>query len=125
MHLAYQNASTTATAWLELIKGTRTRPEEEALATDLLLNLVAEACGIEERLEVALGPGEQLQAARAVAAARSKRPPGRPHSGRGRERRRASTGAEDRVSGGLSPLAPRAPANGKRGRTNIEGRNRL
>jgi nicotinamide mononucleotide (NMN) deamidase PncC len=65
VHLAFQTADTTAEASVELKKGSRTRAEEEALASALLLNLAAEACGVESRLETPLVEGEQVSRKRA------------------------------------------------------------
>ncbi len=51
IHIAWQSADTTAVASCELVKGARTREQEERLATALILNSIAEACGIEGSLE--------------------------------------------------------------------------
>ncbi len=67
LHLAWQDAARTASLSLELAKGQRTRREEEALATALLLNVVAEGCGMEERLEIPLVAPERIEARRVVA----------------------------------------------------------
>jgi nicotinamide mononucleotide (NMN) deamidase PncC len=69
VHLALQTASFTAARSLELQKGRRSRREEERLTAALLLNLVAEAAGIEQRLDVELSPEERIVAARAEAPA--------------------------------------------------------
>ncbi len=66
-HLAYQTASTTATCSLELAKGQRTRAEEEQLVSALVLNLIAQACQLDQRLTVSLMTGEQPQTACIVA----------------------------------------------------------
>jgi nicotinamide mononucleotide (NMN) deamidase PncC len=66
-YLAWQSASTTAECSIELEKGARTRNEEEDLVCDLLLNLVAEATGIADRLELRLSTHESRTAARVVA----------------------------------------------------------
>ncbi len=58
-HLAYQMASTTATCSLELAKAQRTRAEEEQLVSALVLNLIAEASKLDQRLTVSLSHGEQ------------------------------------------------------------------
>jgi nicotinamide mononucleotide (NMN) deamidase PncC len=65
LHLALQTADTTAEVSVELKKGSRTRAEEEALTSALLLNLVAEACGVESRLEAPLMESEQILQTRA------------------------------------------------------------
>jgi nicotinamide mononucleotide (NMN) deamidase PncC len=66
-HLAYQTASTTATCSLELAKGQRTRAEEEQLASTLVLNLIAEAGQLDQRLPVSLRHDEELRTACIVA----------------------------------------------------------
>jgi nicotinamide mononucleotide (NMN) deamidase PncC len=45
VHVAWQSADTTVVTSCELSKGARTRGEEEQIATQLVLNAVAEACG--------------------------------------------------------------------------------
>ncbi|MEX2114783.1 MAG: hypothetical protein WD845_16440 [Pirellulales bacterium] len=66
-HLAYQTASTTATLSIDLEKGRRTRPEEESLVSTLVLNLIAEAAGLADRLVVPLLAEELPQTACIVA----------------------------------------------------------
>ncbi len=66
-HLAYQTASTTALLSLDLVKGRRSRAEEESLVTVLMLNHIAEACDAHGRLVVPLFEQEQIQTARVVA----------------------------------------------------------
>jgi len=68
MHIAVQTAPVTAAWRLELQKGRRSRTEEERLAGQLLLNVVAEACGVPERLEFDLLEGERVEHARTEAA---------------------------------------------------------
>ncbi len=68
-YLAFQNATTTAVVSVELEKGRRTRAEEESLVTALVLNLVAEACGVTGRVEQRLESSEAIQADRVVAPA--------------------------------------------------------
>jgi hypothetical protein len=68
-HLAYQTASTTAEFAIELEKGHRSRAEEEALVAALVLNVIAEACGLTDRLELPLTDREPMHAARIVAPA--------------------------------------------------------
>jgi nicotinamide mononucleotide (NMN) deamidase PncC len=60
-HLAWQSASTTVCASIELAKGRRTRSEEEDVVCDLLLNAVAEACGATGRLDVRLIENERVE----------------------------------------------------------------
>lgn len=67
VHVALQTATTTLAQSVELIKGRRSRAEEEALAARLVLNLAAEAGGIDERVEAGLSPDESLQVARSEA----------------------------------------------------------
>jgi nicotinamide mononucleotide (NMN) deamidase PncC len=50
-HIAWQSATATAVASSELVKGDRTREQEERLTSELILNAVAEACGIEGSLK--------------------------------------------------------------------------
>jgi nicotinic acid mononucleotide adenylyltransferase/nicotinamide mononucleotide (NMN) deamidase PncC len=68
-HLAIQTASTTVRWSLELVKGRRTRPEEEQLVAAVVINAVAEACGLAERLPVALLAEEAVDERRIVAPA--------------------------------------------------------
>lgn len=64
IHVALQTAGQTAAWWLQLNKGRRSRPEEERLAGRLVLNAVAEACGVAARLELELLEGEQVHESR-------------------------------------------------------------
>jgi len=45
---------------LQIEKGARNRAGEEALVSRLILNVLAEACGVEARLALDLRPGEQV-----------------------------------------------------------------
>lgn len=47
---------------LELAKGARTREEEEEVVARLILNALAEACGVGSGLDLGLLPGEHLEA---------------------------------------------------------------
>ncbi len=67
VHVALQTASLTAAWWLQLHKDRRSRPEEERLAGRLVLNAVAEACGVSQRLGLELLEGEQVQESRTEA----------------------------------------------------------
>jgi len=67
IHLALQTASLTTTWSLELEKGRRTRAEEEDVAQRLVLSLVAEALGLDGRLELDLADAEQLERHQTVA----------------------------------------------------------
>jgi len=69
LHLAVQTATLTASRSLELEKGARSRAQEERLVARLLLNAVAEACGLGRRLKVDLLGDEQLEESRAIAPA--------------------------------------------------------
>jgi hypothetical protein len=63
-HVALQTSSSTTTWSLELLKDRRSRPEEERVAGQLLLNAVAESCGIEARLALDLLEGEKVEESR-------------------------------------------------------------
>jgi hypothetical protein len=67
IHVALQTAVATSAWWLQLQKDRRTRTEEERLAGQLVLNVVAEACGVSERLKLDLLEGEQVQVSRSEA----------------------------------------------------------
>ncbi len=61
LHLASQTAEATSVVSLELIKGRRDRAQEELLAAELLLNLVAETAAVDGRLKPALAAEEKLE----------------------------------------------------------------
>lgn len=61
IHVAVQTAARTVTWSLDLLKDRRSRPEEEQLASRLLLNAVAEACNVEHRLALDLIEGERVE----------------------------------------------------------------
>jgi nicotinic acid mononucleotide adenylyltransferase len=61
IHVAFQTVDRTVTHSLELNKGRRGRNEEESVAAGLLLNSVAEAFGVDTRLELPLAQNELLQ----------------------------------------------------------------
>jgi nicotinamide mononucleotide (NMN) deamidase PncC len=61
IHAALQTAAQTVAWRLPLHKDRRTRAEEERLAGQLVLNAVAEACGIATRLKLDLLEGEQVE----------------------------------------------------------------
>jgi nicotinamide mononucleotide (NMN) deamidase PncC len=67
VHLAMQTVAVTASQSLELEKGRRTRAQEERLVTTLVLNLIAEACSLEERLPLDLLDKERVEQSRVVA----------------------------------------------------------
>jgi nicotinamide mononucleotide (NMN) deamidase PncC len=68
-HLALQTASQTAFWTLHLEKETRSRADEETIVDRLLLNILAEACGLPGSLDLGLRAGETLEQSRAVAPA--------------------------------------------------------
>jgi len=67
VHLAAQTAEGTASLSLELGKGRRSRAEEEQVVCGLMLNLIAETLGLEERIPLELVEGEQVERSRVVA----------------------------------------------------------
>jgi nicotinamide mononucleotide (NMN) deamidase PncC len=67
LHLAVQTAELTAAWSLLLNKGRRSRAEEERLAGRLTLNVIAEAGGLAQRLELGLLEGERVESARTAA----------------------------------------------------------
>ncbi len=67
LHVALQSAALTAAWSLELLKERRSRPEEEQVASRLLLNAVAESCGLQSRLTLDLLEGEKVVESRTVA----------------------------------------------------------
>ncbi len=68
-HLAMQTASRTATWSVQLEKDRRTRAEEEQVIAQILINVVAEACGVEGRVNVELLDSESLESSETVAPA--------------------------------------------------------
>jgi nicotinamide mononucleotide (NMN) deamidase PncC len=67
IHVALQTVDATSTHSLELLKGHRNRAEEETIAARMILNAVAEAFGIEDRLPLALLENERVESERTVA----------------------------------------------------------
>lgn len=67
VHVALQTAAATSTHSLELIKGRRTRLEEESLASLMILNTVAEAFGVQPGLALSLLDSEQVDSVRTEA----------------------------------------------------------
>jgi nicotinic acid mononucleotide adenylyltransferase/nicotinamide mononucleotide (NMN) deamidase PncC len=59
-HIAYQTNNTTTELSVEWTKGARTRAEEEAATSALVLNMVAEACQVNSELTLRLLAGEKL-----------------------------------------------------------------
>ncbi|MBI3462353.1 MAG: hypothetical protein HY000_04740 [Planctomycetes bacterium] len=66
-HVAWQTVTVSGVLSLDLHKGKRSRAEEESVVAGLVLNAVAEACGLVERADLALLPGEAVQTAIAKA----------------------------------------------------------
>jgi nicotinamide mononucleotide (NMN) deamidase PncC len=60
-HVAWQMAAVSGVCSLDLIKDRRTRREEESAVAALILNSVAEACGLSNRLDLGLLDGEQVE----------------------------------------------------------------
>ena len=69
VHAAFQTSSTTAQVTLELEKGARSRRDEEQLVAALLLNVVAEGCGVDARVELPLTENDSLEVRKVTAAA--------------------------------------------------------
>jgi hypothetical protein len=64
IHVAWQRISAIATHSIELVKGRRSRVEEEELAARLILNAAAEAAGVADRLAVGNMADEPLAVVR-------------------------------------------------------------
>ena len=64
IHVALQTAEETAAWHLQLLKGRRSRLEEERLAGHLLLNAVAASCDLSDRLKLELLEGERVAESR-------------------------------------------------------------
>lgn len=69
IHVALQTADRTAAWWLQLQKDRRSREEEERLAGRLVLNVLADACGVADRLQLELLEGEHIEESRIQAPA--------------------------------------------------------
>ena len=69
VHIALQTDAISATWCLHLHKDRRSRAEEERLTGRLLLNVLADACGVAERLKLDLLEGEQVEESRTEAPA--------------------------------------------------------
>lgn len=61
VHVAWHDGERGATYSLVMNKGARDRSEEEAVCSTIVLNVLAEASGIEDRLELQLLPGENVE----------------------------------------------------------------
>ncbi len=66
-HVAIQTLSATSTYSVELQKGVRTRLQEEQVVSRMVLNAVAEAAGLADRLPVPLLPEETIHSSRVEA----------------------------------------------------------
>jgi len=62
-HLAIQTGAMTISQSVGLVKGRRSRAEEEAIVSCLVLNAVARACGLEQRLETGSRDDEPMEEA--------------------------------------------------------------
>jgi hypothetical protein len=60
IHVAAQSATATWSWSLELVKDARSRADEEAITAAVVLDLLAEACGIADRPAIALLDGETI-----------------------------------------------------------------
>jgi hypothetical protein len=60
VHVGWQSANATVAYSVELAKGQRTRAEEEAVASQLALHAVAEACGVTDDRPANLSPSEPI-----------------------------------------------------------------
>jgi nicotinamide mononucleotide (NMN) deamidase PncC len=66
-HLALQTADETRSLSITFTKGARSRAEEERLTADFVLNLLAQASGVDQRLPLDLRGGEKVVEKSAVA----------------------------------------------------------
>jgi hypothetical protein len=66
-HVAIQTISFTATRSLVLEKGLRDRQKEEKIVARLVINAVAEACGLKPSLDLELTEGEHVERAQTIA----------------------------------------------------------
>jgi hypothetical protein len=66
-HVAWQTAAVSGVCSLDLHRGQRTRGEEESVVAGLVLNTVADICGVAERVDLALRAGETVETALANA----------------------------------------------------------
>lgn len=66
-HVSIQTIDLTVSRSLQFEKGLRIREQEEELVARLVLNAVAEACGLEDRLELELTENERVQCSRTEA----------------------------------------------------------
>lgn len=66
-HVALQSEAVTSRWSIQLTKGARSRVGEEAVVAGLVLDMLAEASGVEERMPLDLLPGEEVDRSRLVA----------------------------------------------------------
>ncbi|MGD9126085.1 MAG: hypothetical protein PVH19_01795 [Planctomycetia bacterium] len=66
-HVAIQTTSFTATRSIFLEKGRRTREEEELLVSRMVIDAIAEACGLQPKLELDLGESESFMRSQTIA----------------------------------------------------------
>lgn len=66
-HVAIQTTSFTATRSVFLEKGRRTREQEEWLVSRLVLDAIAEACGLQPKLELDLSEAERFDRSQTIA----------------------------------------------------------
>jgi len=64
VHVAVQSAAFTATQSLEFLKGRRSRAEEDQLAAWMVLNVIAEGFGLNDRLQLPLSEQERVESLR-------------------------------------------------------------
>lgn len=62
-HVAWQTGAVSGVFSLDLLKGQRTRGEEESVVAGLVLNAVAEVCGVADRVDLVLFNGETVETA--------------------------------------------------------------
>ena len=67
VHVSIQTIDLTVSQSLLLEKGLRDREQEEEIVARLVLNAVAEACGVENRLELGLSENERVECSRTAA----------------------------------------------------------
>jgi nicotinamide mononucleotide (NMN) deamidase PncC len=60
IHVAWQSTQNTTAISCDLLKGARTRADEEHVATTLILNAIADACGVHSALQVETDPKEPV-----------------------------------------------------------------
>ncbi len=66
-HVAVQTASRTRHSWLELEKDARGRQQEELIVSRMVLNALADACGVDQRLDLPLLGTERVESEQVIA----------------------------------------------------------